>query len=113
MASQTLQERFPEVVAWMWAAIYIHVEDVLAALGREPQRGPGLEAAVDHIAGLLTASGWGPTTLELRDLGVVEVGTGGRRITTDALTFVLVASGRRDPSLLDVDESVNVYRSTA
>jgi uncharacterized protein (TIGR03083 family) len=98
----------------LWAGLYIHVEDELAALGRDPQRGPGLEAAVDHIAGLLTASGWGPATLELDDLGLVEVGGGGgRRIETDAFTFVLVASGRSAPSLLGVDESVNVYRSTA
>jgi uncharacterized protein (TIGR03083 family) len=97
----------------LWAGTYIHVEDVLAALGREPQRGPGLAAAVDHIADQLAASDWGPATLELADLGVVEVGGGGRRIETDALTFVLVASGRSEPSLLGTDESVNVYRSTA
>ena len=97
----------------LWAGIYIHVEDVLAAVGREPQRGPGLGAAVDHIADALTAGGWGPATLQLEDLGVVEVGGGGRRIETDALTFVLVASGRSDPSALGLDERVNVYRSTA
>ena len=98
----------------LWAGTYIHLEDVRAALGREPQRGPGLAAAVDHIADQLAASGWGPATLELEELGIVEVdGGGGRRIETDALTFVLVASGRSDPSLLDLDERVNVYRSTA
>jgi uncharacterized protein (TIGR03083 family) len=98
----------------LWAGTYIHVEDVLAALGREPQRGPGLAAAVDHVANQLAASGWGPATLALEELGIVEVGGGGgRRIETDALTFVLVASGRSEPSLLGVDESVNVYRSTA
>jgi uncharacterized protein (TIGR03083 family) len=97
----------------LWAGIYIHLEDVLAALGRAPQRGPGLRAAVDHIADRLTASGWGPATLELHDLGVVQVGAGGRHVETDALTFVLVGSGRVDPSTLGADESVNVYRSTA
>ena len=97
----------------LWAGTYIHVEDVLAALGREPQRGPGLAAAVDHIADQLAASGWGPATLDLEELGTVEVGGGGRHIETDALTFVLVASGRSEPSVLGVDESVNVYRSTA
>ena len=97
----------------LWAGTYIHVEDVLAALGREPQRGPGLAAAVDHIVDQLTARGWGPASVELDDLGIVEIGRGGRRIETDALTFVLVASGRSDPSLLGVDESVNVYRTTA
>jgi hypothetical protein len=97
----------------LWAGTYIHVEDLLAALGREPQRGPGLAAVVDHIADQLAASGWGPATLALEELGVVEIGGGGRRIETDALTFVLVASGRSEPSRLGVDESVNVYRSTA
>jgi uncharacterized protein (TIGR03083 family) len=97
----------------LWAGTYIHVEDVLAALGREPQRGPGMIAAVDHIVDQLTTRGWGPATFELDDLDTVEIGRGGRRIETDALTFVLVASGRSDPSLLGLDESVNVYRSTA
>ena len=97
----------------LWAGIYIHVEDVLAAVGREPQRGSGMRAAVDHIADALRAVGWGSATLHLEDLGAVEVGGGGRRIVTDALTFVLVASGRSDPSLVGLDDSVNIYRSTA
>ena len=82
-------------------------------MGGTDPRGPGLAAAVDHIVDALSAVGWGPATLVLEDLGVVEIGGGGRRITTDALTFVLVGSGRSDPSILGADETVNVYRSTA
>ena len=97
----------------LWAGIYIHVEDVLAAVGRAPQRGPGLRAAVDHIAGALTASGWGPATLELDDLGVVEIGGGGRRDHDRRAHVRARRVGRSDPSLLGTDDSVNVYRSTA
>jgi uncharacterized protein (TIGR03083 family) len=96
----------------LWAGIYIHAEDVAAAMGRPPQRGPGLRAALDHVVDALTTRGWGPVTLELEDVGVLDVGGGGRRITTDALMFVLVASGRADPSILGVDDGVNVYAST-
>ena len=112
-AAPSLDATLGAAMQSLWAGTYIHVEDVLAALGQEPQRGPGLAAAVDHIVDQLTVRGWGPATVELEDLGVVEVSGGGRRIETDALTFVLVASGRSEPALLGTDESVNVYRSTA
>jgi len=93
----------------LWCGGYIHNEDILAALGRPPKKGPGLQAAVVYIAEVLTQRGWGPATLGLDDFGDLAIGGGGRRIETDPLTFTLVASGRADPSILGMDGSVNIY----
>ncbi len=93
----------------LWCGVYIHCEDVLAALGRSPQNGPGLQAAIAHVAAVLTDRGWGPATLALEGIGDVAIGAGGRRIETDPLTFALVASGRAEPTILGVDTSVNIY----
>ncbi len=93
----------------LWGGIYVHCEDILAALGRSPQNGPGLQAALAHIADVLTDRGWGPATLALDGVGDVAIGDGGRRIEADPLTFVLVASGRADPTILGMDASVNIY----
>jgi uncharacterized protein (TIGR03083 family) len=93
----------------LWCGSYIHNEDILAALGRRPKKGPGLQAAVVFIAEILTERGWGPVTLSLDDFGDLSISGGGRRIETDPLTFTLVASGRADPTILGTDESVNIY----
>jgi uncharacterized protein (TIGR03083 family) len=93
----------------LWCGGYIHYQDILAALGRSPQKGPGLQAAIAHIADVLTDRGWGPATIALDGIGDVAIGGGGSRIEADPLTFTLVASGRADPTILGVDTSVNIY----
>jgi hypothetical protein len=40
---------------------------------------------------------------------VIDIGGGGEKITGDPLEFVLVATGRADPSPWGLDESVNIY----
>ena len=69
----------------LWCGIYIHCEDILAALGRPAQEGPGLRAAISNIADVLTDRGWGPATLALDGVGDVAIGGGGRRIEADPL----------------------------
>jgi hypothetical protein len=60
---------------------------------------------------VLTDQGHAPLTLELVDLEVFTVSGGGdRQITGDAMEFVLIATGRADPSPLGLDDRVNVYR---
>jgi uncharacterized protein (TIGR03083 family) len=93
----------------LWCGTYIHNEDILAALGRPPVRGPGLDAAIAHIVEVLTERGWAPATLVLEGADEVMIAGGGRRIDADPLTFVLVASGREDSALLGLDPSVNIY----
>jgi uncharacterized protein (TIGR03083 family) len=95
----------------IWYDTYVHSEDIVAALGREPLRGPDMRVAVSHLADELTNQGWGPATLALDGQAEFPVsGGGGRRITGDPLTFILVATGREDPAVLGLDETVNVYR---
>jgi uncharacterized protein (TIGR03083 family) len=100
-----------EGVEAIWYDTYVHTEDIREAVGMEPARGPGLRAAVSHLADLLSRDGWGPATLALDGLEEFPVGGGGgTRVSGDPLTFVLVASGRADPALAGLDETVNVYR---
>ncbi|MFD4255782.1 maleylpyruvate isomerase family mycothiol-dependent enzyme [Amycolatopsis thermoflava] len=96
-------------VLTLWYDAYVHGDDIRAALGREPERGSGLTAAVHCVAESLRQKGWGPARLELRDFGPVDIGSGGDTVEADALEFVLTASGRRDPAALGLGGDVNVY----
>jgi uncharacterized protein (TIGR03083 family) len=99
-----------EGIEALWYDAYIHGEDIRCALGRQPERGPGLRVSVFHLADLLTRRGWGPAVLALDTLAEVPVsGGGGQRVTGDPLTFVLVATGRQAASEMGLDRSVNVY----
>jgi hypothetical protein len=89
---------------------YVHADDVRAALGRAPDRGDGLSAAVAFLVHTLTVDGWGPATLKLDGMTPRDIGAGGRLVTGDPHEFVLVATGRADPAPLGVDASINVYR---
>ena len=95
----------------LWYDAFVHHNDITAAVGLPARRGPGLRASVAHLADLLTQAKWGPATLALDGLEEFVVGDGGgQRVTGDPLTFVLVATGREDPSVLGLDETVNIYR---
>jgi uncharacterized protein (TIGR03083 family) len=93
----------------LWYDGYLHADDIRAASGRPSERGPGLDAAVAHVAYFLGERNWGPATLALEGQPEYEIGGGGRRITGDALAFVLAATGRADPAPLGLDATVNIY----
>jgi uncharacterized protein (TIGR03083 family) len=96
----------------LWADAYIHADDIRSAIGRAPVPAGGLRGSVSHYAELLGQAGWGPATLALDGLEEFPIGNGGdRRITGDSHEFVMVATGRADPSTLGLDETVNVYRN--
>jgi hypothetical protein len=81
------------------------------AIGKPSVRGDGIRASVSHIAEILTSHGWEPATIALDGIEPFEVsGGGGRTIGGDALAFILVATGRADPTPLGLDETVNIYR---
>lgn len=88
---------------------YLHGDDIRAAIGRPSTAGEGLRASVHHVAFELEKRGWGPATLALDGVEPVEIGGGGDRITGDPLAFVLVATGRSDPTTLGLDSSVNIH----
>ena len=99
MAARTIADRFP-------------AETVLSAPPTEvlPAPGPGVRASVSHLADLLTHKEWGPATIAVAGLEEFPVsGGGGQRVVGDPITFVLVASGRREASALGLDPGVNVY----
>ena len=109
-----------EGVEALWHDAWLHGDDILTAVGRPSDRGPGMKASVSHIADVLTREGWGPAVLALAGLPEFPVGrptgngnrnpTTGSRFTGDPLAFVLAATGRADPRPLGLDESANIYR---
>ncbi len=99
-------------VETIWYDAYVHAEDILAALGRPPARGAGMRAAVVYLARELDEQGWGPATLAFDGLPEIPIGHGdGRRVTGDPLPFILAATGRHDPAVIGLEETVNIYRA--
>lgn len=93
----------------LWYDAFVHADDIRAAMSAPSERGPGLKAAVSHVADLLEDKGWGPATLALDGTGRFDIGGGGREISGDPLEFVMAATGRADPQKLGLDPSVNLY----
>ena len=89
--------------------VYVHGDDIRSSIGRPSVAGPGLRAAVHHVAGLLTDRSWRPATLAFDGIDEVPVSGGGERITGAALPFVLAATGRADPAPLGFSADINVY----
>ena len=98
-----------EGVLALWSDGYLHADDIRAALGTPPVRSDGLRGSIQWVAVDLRRRGWGPATLALDGVDVIEVGGAGEKITGDPYEFLLVATGRADPSLLGLDESVNIF----
>jgi uncharacterized protein (TIGR03083 family) len=99
-----------EGVEGLWFDAWVHADDIRAAIGRRSQPGPGVRASVSHLADLLTQKDWGPATIAVSGIEEFPVsGGGGQRVEGDAITFVLVASGRTEASALGLDPAVNVY----
>jgi uncharacterized protein (TIGR03083 family) len=98
-----------EGVEALWYDAYLHADDIRVALGCPTERGSGTRASVHHLAMLLDKSGWGPATLSFDGIETLTVGGGGRVLSGDPWPFVLVATGRADPTTLGLDPSVNIY----
>ncbi|HVF74890.1 MAG TPA: maleylpyruvate isomerase family mycothiol-dependent enzyme [Acidimicrobiales bacterium] len=81
----------------LWYDTVVHADDIRTAVGRSSQPGPGIRAAVSHVAIELEKRNWGPATLALEGVEEFPVGSGeGSRVTGDAWQFVLAATGRAD-----------------
>ena len=100
---------FGRGVLTLWYDAFVHADDIRAAVGRPPERGAGLEASVEYLAGELTNRGWGPATLALDGMRRYDVGAGGREITGDSMQFVLVATGRAEPATIGLEPGVSIY----
>lgn len=99
-----------EGVHALWFDGYVHADDIRAALGMPSVRTSGLNGSIHYAARDLTRQGWGPATLALDGVDVVDVGSGGEKITGDPFQFLMAATGRADPSPLGLDERVNIFR---
>ena len=71
----------------LWYDTFLHADDIRSALGRPTVEGPGLKAAISHVAFELQKRDWNA-----------------------AMQFVRVATGRAEPGSLQLDPSVNIYR---
>jgi uncharacterized protein (TIGR03083 family) len=98
----------------LWFDGVVHADDILHAVGRpSPPSGPGLRAAVSHVAGVLGDQGYGPAVIALDGVEEFPVGTpgaGAARITGDPFRFVLAATGRIPAGNVGLDPAVNIYR---
>lgn len=98
-------------VEGLWYDAFLHGDDIRDALGQPSVTSEAIRASVSHIATILTDQGWAPASLELEGIERFDVsGGGGRTITGDPLEFVLIGTGRADPSAFGLDETVNIYR---
>jgi uncharacterized protein (TIGR03083 family) len=84
-----------EGVLLLWYDVYVHADDIRAAIGRPTQRTEGLNAAVAYLVGELDKGGFDTEQIRLDDI--------------DHHEFVLVATGRADAGALGLDPSVNIY----
>jgi uncharacterized protein (TIGR03083 family) len=95
----------------LWFDTYLHADDMRSALGMTSVKGEGLRPSISHISKVLSDEGWGPADLALEGLETFPVsGGGGKTVTGDAFEFVLASTGRGDPAVFDLDDSVNIYR---
>jgi uncharacterized protein (TIGR03083 family) len=95
----------------LWFDTFVHSFDIRSALGDPLLAGDGLLPSLSHIATILTNEGWGPAELTFTGFeGLPVSGGSGRTITGDAADFVLASTGRGDPALFGLDETVNIYR---
>ncbi|MEV6985666.1 maleylpyruvate isomerase family mycothiol-dependent enzyme [Sphaerisporangium sp. NPDC051017] len=118
-------DTFEQSYRRLWNDLYVHTDDIRTALGLPSGRGPALAASVAHMEDRLKRAGFGPARVLLHapgdtapDVpgGVLELVFGdadGAPATplTDPLRFVLVATGRVDPSELGLPPEVNIYRT--
>ena len=97
----------------LWYELYVHGDDIRHATDRPVDRGPGLRAGVVHVAETLGLWGWGPATLCLADVESLPIRGGGEVIEGDPHAFLLAATGRIDPTLIGLDDRVNIYREVS
>jgi uncharacterized protein (TIGR03083 family) len=99
-----------EGILTLWYDAVVHGDDIRAALGHPPTRGPGLIAALECVVQRLQQRGWGPAHLTLDGIDEFSIGTGGPVLRGDPWQFLLVATGRADPRTLGLDDRVCIYR---
>ena len=75
----------------LWYDTWLHADDIRAAIGRPSEPGESLDGGLSHVA------------FELRKRGQADTVVG------DPFTWVLVATGRADPSVIGDGAPINIY----
>ena len=95
----------------LWFDTFLHASDIRSALGDRRLEGAGLRPSLSHISQVLTDQGYPPAQLSLTGFETFPISGGhGQAIRGDASQFVLASTGRGDPSMLGLDEAINIYR---
>jgi uncharacterized protein (TIGR03083 family) len=96
----------------LWFDTFLHADDIRAALGQTTRAMAAYAPSVSHISQVLTEQGWHPACIRLNGLDEFRVAGGGedRVIAGEPMEFILVSTGRADPSTLGLDPTVNIYR---
>jgi uncharacterized protein (TIGR03083 family) len=101
-------------VLTLWYDVYVHGDDIRAAVGLPPEQGPGLRGALAYLEGQLAERGWTEATVVLEgpdgELGVLELAAAGTEpCRAHGHQFVLAATGRADAGSVGLADSVNIY----
>ena len=75
----------------LWFDTWMHADDIRSAVGAESQQGPTLAGAISHVS------------FELRKRDQSD------EIVGDPFTWILVATGRAEPSVIGAGAPLNIY----
>jgi uncharacterized protein (TIGR03083 family) len=89
---------------------YVHGDDIRAALRLPFDSGPGLHASLDFVLGALLRDDAVAAETAVARLLPVSSEHFTRQTGMAAHDFLLAATGRRDPALLALPDSVNIFR---
>jgi uncharacterized protein (TIGR03083 family) len=89
---------------------YVHGDDIRAALAQPIDAGPGLCASLDFVLGALLRDDTAAANSAVARLLGVPAQDFARQTGMAAHDFLLAATGRGDPALRGLPDSVNIYR---
>lgn len=75
----------------LWYDTFLHADDIRAAIGRPSEMSSGLDGAISHVG------------FELKKRGQPD------EVVGDPFTWVLVGTGRADPSVIGEGAPANIY----
>lgn len=92
----------------LWHDTVVHLDDIRDALGQPPVPAHDLLACVAHLTHTLRRRAV-RFAFDLPGLGVIRSGEHARPLACSVHDFVLVATGRQDPSTIGAPPTINVY----
>lgn len=90
---------------------YVHADDIRDAVNQPSQRGEGLYDSVDFVLDVLSRDPIAAADSRVARLLAIPAAAFTTESGTDAHEFLLTATGRRDPHMLGLPETVNIFRA--